>query len=135
MRTERTFVMIQIIGLPRFPGITGLRSNRRHGSGLPGSAHRRSSGPHPKVAKQNTAQFMRESLPDLDSERQILSCRACGKSTVPVPDPQRQAPVSHCYRCGCEHATSICRDCGAAMYFDAAAGLRQRCDECRSRSA
>ena len=89
------------------------------------------SGLHPQIAKQNTAQFMRESLPQIDSERQILSCRACGKATVPVPDPQRQKPTSHCYRCGCEHATCTCSRCGVAMYFDATAGLHQRCDDCR----
>jgi hypothetical protein len=88
------------------------------------------SGPHPKIAKQTTAQFMRETLPSIDSERQILSCRACGKATVPVPDPQRQAPTSHCYRCGSEHVTCTCSACGAAMYFDPGAGLQQRCEEC-----
>jgi hypothetical protein len=63
--------------------------------------------------------FMRSALQSAADEAQIISCPACIKATVPVPDPQRPAHETHCYRCGAEYAIHACVQCGSAAILPA----------------
>ncbi len=100
------------------------------------SARQPSQQPSQQPSPQTTAMFMRSVLPAAE-EYQILSCTVCGKATVPVPDPQRAAGSSHCYRCGMEHAVGQCVSCGAAVFATREGGDDEnplRCESCGSKA-
>jgi hypothetical protein len=87
----------------------------------------------PASSRQTTAMFMRSQLHQSTEDAHIVQCPVCLKATVPVPDPQRPAQATHCYRCGAEYAIISCSSCGAAAIAapgPAAGG--GSCDACRA---
>jgi hypothetical protein len=87
---------------------------------------------NPQSSQQTTDMFMRSALQDAADDALIVSCPACIKATVPVPDPQRAVHLTHCYRCGAEYAIHPCVQCGAPAILplgqtDASACICESC--------
>jgi hypothetical protein len=86
---------------------------------------------NPESSRQTTAMFMRSQLHQAAEDAHIVQCPVCIKATVPVPDPQRPAQATHCYRCGAEYAIQACSSCGAATISAPGPAVSgSRCDSC-----